>query len=145
MRLSRRIQNGRTRPGADGVVDRLHVACVAAGTLAQRAAGQCLIAVPIVSDRDVLLRRWWWRRAERPPALGQLPLAGAIGEEAVVADAVKAGREHVQQHAADELGRRQNHGLVAGGAIAAIVGVAEAHGTVVKAAQALVADGDPWV
>ena len=78
---------------------RLHVACVAAGALAQRAAGQRLIAVPIVSDRDVLLRRWRWRRAERPPALGQLPLPGAIGEEAVVADPVKAGREHVQQHA----------------------------------------------
>ena len=96
-RESRRIHNGRTRPGAGGVVGRLHVACVAAGTLAQRAAGQRLIAIPIVSDRGVLLWRWWWRRAERPPALGQLPLSGAIGEETVVADAVEAGREHVQQ------------------------------------------------
>ena len=57
--------------------------CVAAGTLARRAAGQLLIAIRIVSNRGVLLRRWWWRRAERPPALGQLPLAGAIGEEAL--------------------------------------------------------------
>ena len=79
-RESRRIHNGRTRPGADGVVGRLHVACLAAGTLAQRAAGQRLIAVPIVSDRGVLLWRWWWWRAERPPALGQLPLSGAGGE-----------------------------------------------------------------
>ena len=88
---------------------------VAAGTLAQRVAGQRLIAIPIVSDRGVLLWRWWWRRAERPPALGQLLLPGAIGEEAVVADAMEAWREHVQQHAADELGRRQRHGLVAAG------------------------------
>ena len=43
LRLSRRIQNGRTRPDAGGVVDRLHVACLAAGTLAQGAAGQFLI------------------------------------------------------------------------------------------------------
>ena len=99
-RESRRIHNGRTRPGAGGVVGRLHVACVAAGTLAQRPAGQRLIAIPIVSDRGVRLWRWWWRRAERPPALGQLPLSGAIGEETVVADPVEAGREHVQQHAA---------------------------------------------
>jgi len=55
MGLSRRIQNGRTRPGAGGVVDQLHVACVAAGALAQRTAGQRLIAIPIVSDRGVLL------------------------------------------------------------------------------------------
>ena len=56
---------------------------------------------------------------------------------------MEAGREHVQQHAADELGRGQRHGLPAGGAVAAVVGVAEAHGAIVEAAQALVADGDP--
>ena len=55
----------------------------------------------------------------------------------------EAGREHVEEHAADELDRRQRRGLVAGGAIAAVVGVAKAHGVVVEAAQALVADGDP--
>ena len=49
MRLSRRIQNGRTRPSADGEVDRLHVASMAVGALAQRAAGQRLEAIPIVS------------------------------------------------------------------------------------------------
>ena len=49
MRLSRRIQNGRTRPGVGGEVDRLHVACMAVGTLAQRAAGQRLEAIPVVS------------------------------------------------------------------------------------------------
>ena len=100
----------------------MHVASVAAWTLAQRAAGQRLIAVPIVSDLGVLLWRWRGRLAERPPALGQLPLSRAIGEEAVAADPVKAGQEHVQQHAADELGRRRRHGLVAGGAVAAVVG-----------------------
>ena len=56
---------------------------------------------------------------------------------------MEAGREDVQQHAAYELGRRQRHGLVAGGAVGAVVGVVEAHGAVVEAAQSLVADGDP--
>ena len=57
-RESRRIQNGRTRPGADEVFGRLHVACVAAGALTQRGASQRLIAIPIASDRGVLLWRW---------------------------------------------------------------------------------------
>ena len=60
-----------------------------------------------------------------------------------MSNAVEAGREHVEQHAADELGRRQRHGLLARRASPAVVGVAEAHGVVVEAAQALVADGDP--
>ena len=47
MRESRRIR-ARTPPSAGGVVGRLH-ACVAAGTLAQRPAGQRLI-IPIVGD-----------------------------------------------------------------------------------------------
>ena len=68
-------QNGRTRPGA-GVVDRLHVACVAAGTLAQRAAGQRLIAIPIVSDLGVLLWRWRARRARAPAGTRPVSAAG---------------------------------------------------------------------
>ena len=56
---------------------------------------------------------------------------------------MEAGREHVEEHAPDELGRRQRHGLLAGRTGPAIVLVAEAHGAVVEAAQALVADGDP--
>ena len=96
MRWSRRIQNGRTRPGADGGCRSVAVPPAwQRGTLARRAAGQLLIAIRIVSNRGVLLRRWWWRRAERPPALGQLRLAGASGEGVIVADAVEAGREHV--------------------------------------------------
>ena len=55
----------------------------------------------------------------------------------------KPGREHVEEHAPDELGRCQRHGLLAGRAGPAIVLVAEAHAAVVEAAQALVADGDP--
>ena len=49
----------------------------------------------------------------------------------------------MEEHAADELGRRQRHGLLTRRPVSAVVGVAEAHGAVVEAAQALVADGDP--
>ena len=55
---------------------------------------------------------------------------------------MEAGREHVEEHAADELGRRQRHGPLAGRAGPAVVGVAEAHGAAFEAADALVADGD---
>ena len=42
-----------------------------------------------------------------------LDVAGAnrAGEEAVVADAVEAARQHVQEKAADELGGVERHGL----------------------------------
>ena len=93
-------------------------------------------------DAGGLHCRWWRRRGQQPPTLGQLLLPGAIGEEAVVANAVEAGRDHVEEHAADELGRRQSHRPLAGCAGPAVVGVAEAHGPAVEAAQALVADGD---
>ena len=79
---------------------------------------------------------------QQASALGELLLAVAIGEEAVVPNAVEAGREHVEEHAPDELGRGQRHGLPAGRASPAVVGVAEAHGAVVEAAQTLVADSD---
>ena len=60
-------------------------------------------------------------------------------------NAVEAGREHVEQHAPDELGRGQRHGLLAGRPSPAVVGVAEAHGVVVEAAQTLAAsDNGPF-
>ena len=62
------------------------------------------------------------------PALGEFPLPGSIGEEAVVANPVEAGWEHVEEHAAEELGRLQGHDPLAGRAGSAESGVVEAHG-----------------
>ena len=122
-------------------------ACVASatrGTLPQRATCHRLVAVPLVGcGRPGVLCRGQRGLVQQAAALGELLLAIAIGQEAVVADAVEAWREHVQQNAPDELGRVHRHGLLAGRAGAAVVGVAEAHGAAVAAAQALVADGDP--
>jgi hypothetical protein len=44
---------------------------------------------------------------------GEMLLACGIGEEAIVADAMEAAGEHVQQEAAHELCVAQSHGLVA--------------------------------
>ena len=135
---SRGIQDGRRHPLSGEVIDEEHVSVVAPGTPPQRATGQRLIAVPIVGGGATgLLYRWRRRCGQQAPALGELLLAGAIGEEAVVANAVEAGREHVEEHAPDELGRRQRHGLLTGRAGPAVVGVAEAHGAVVEA--------PPWI
>ena len=55
----------------------------------------------------------------------------AVGEQAVVADAVEALRQHVHQEAPDELVRRERHGLPAGGAVDAIVLPAEGDAVIV--------------
>ena len=73
------------------VVDDEHISVVAPGTPPQRATGQRLVAVPIVDGgRAGVLYRWQRGRVQQAPALGELLPAGAIGEEAVVANAVEA-------------------------------------------------------
>ena len=61
MGLSRRIQDDRTPPPGAGEVNGLHVPVVASGTPPQRATGQRLIAIPIVSGARAGLRCRWWR------------------------------------------------------------------------------------
>src|SRR5215218_2382050 len=69
-------------------------------------------------------RRWWLvvgglgvgpirgrGRAEQAPDPGDVGGPGAAGEQAVVADAVEAVRQHVKQEAADELVGREGHAL----------------------------------
>ena len=60
-------------------------------------------------------------------------LAGGAGEQAVVADAVEAARQDVEQEAADELVGGERHDLLAVGAVAAIVLVAEGDAALVEA------------
>ena len=77
--------------------------------------------------------------AQQPPAERQLPLAVAAAEEAAVADAVEAARQHVQQEAAHELlgGERQG----AQPAAVAVVAPAEAHAAVLDGQDAVVGEG----
>ncbi len=115
-----------------------------AGTLPQRAAGQRLIAIPIVGgDGRITVRSRWWRCLEPVPALGECLPTVAVGEEPVVPDAVEAGREHMEEDAPDKLRRGEGHGLLAGGARVAVVGVAEADLPRVQIEDPLVGDGDP--
>ena len=69
-------------------------------------------------------------------------LVGRTGEQAVMPDAVEAARQDVDQEAADELVGRQRHDLLAFGAVAAIVLVAERDAGLVEADEPPVRDGN---
>ena len=72
--------------------------------------------------------------------------ASGGGEEAVVADAMEAARQHVQEEAADELGRLERHrfdpGFAGCAAAGAIVLPTEGDALVVEPDQTRVRDGD---
>ena len=59
-------------------------------------------------------------------------LAVGVGEQAVVADAVKAGGQHVQREAAHELFGGQCHGFVASAPVFAVVLPAERDAAIVQ-------------
>jgi len=79
-------------------------------------------------------------RGEQAPAEVELGGAMAIGEEAVVADAMEAVGEGMQQEAADELVDLQGHDL--GLVVMAIIFPAEGDLIVVDIDEAAVGDGD---
>ncbi len=64
-----------------------------------------------------------------------LALRAGTGEQAVVADAVEARRQDVEQEAADELVRRERHDALPLGAVTAIVLVAEGDAGLVERDQ----------
>ena len=82
------------------------------------------------------------RRLEQGAGLGQVGGAGGVGEEAVVADAVEAGGQDVDQEAADELAGGEGHQLAPGLALGAVVLPAEGDAALVEGDQAAVGDGD---
>jgi len=82
----------------------------------------------------------WCGGGEQRAALHQFLSADAIGEEAEVADADQAGRQHVEQEAADELDRIEGHGLGAG--MVRVVFPVEADLAVFQSAKPVVGDGD---
>ncbi len=71
--------------------------------------------------------------------------AGAFGEQAVVADAVEAVRQHVDQEAANELVGGERHELVAIAALGAIVLPSEGDAVRSKAIRRLLAMATRWV
>jgi|HubBroStandDraft_4_1064222.scaffolds.fasta_scaffold74345_3 hypothetical protein len=77
---------------------------------------------------------------EQNAAMEQLLFADAIGEEAEVADADQAGRQHVEQEATDELDRVEGHDLGAG--VVRVVFPVKADMAVVQGAKPVIGDGD---
>ena len=82
--------------------------------------------------------------ARRPEVRGtdEADLAGGCGKQAVMTDAVKAARQHVQQEAADELVGGQRHDARLPPAVAPVVLVAEGDAGFVEGEQPAVGDGD---
>ena len=68
--------------------------------------------------------------------------AGAFGEQALVADAVQAFWQHVDEEAADELVCAERHLLVSIAAVDAIIFPLEGDAALVEGNQAAVGDGD---
>src|SRR5215510_1915873 len=79
---------------------------------------------------------------EQLAGLGQVLLSGGAGEQAVVADAMEAFRQDVQQKAADKLGRRERHGGVAAGPFDPVVLDLEGDAVLVSVEQAPAGDSD---
>src|SRR5262249_27990301 len=74
--------------------------------------------------------------------LSDIVCAGAIGEEAVMADAVQALGQDVHQEPANELVGIERHRRVAAGSLDPVVLVAEGHAILVGRDQAAVGDRD---
>ena len=66
----------------------------------------------------------------------------AAGEQAVVADAVEAAGEHMDQEAADELAGGEGHELLPFAPVSAIVLPLEGNGLAVESEEPAVGDGD---
>jgi len=87
-----------------------------------------------------LVERGGGVEGDQPPTVGETVAAIAIGEEAVVADAVEAVRQRVEKKAADELGGVERHHF--DDAILAVILPCEADLAVFKREQPAVGDGD---
>src|SRR3546814_6520783 len=71
-----------------------------------------------------------------------IPGAAAGGKEPVVADAMEARRQDVEEKAADELIGGEGHALVSGATLGAVVLAFEGDAVVVEGGEAPVGDGD---
>ena len=82
------------------------------------------------------------RHGEQFTRMFEAGLAGSAGEQAVMADAMEAAWQHVEQETANELVRSKRHDPLPVGAVAAIVLVAEGDPGLVVGDEPPVRDGD---
>jgi hypothetical protein len=86
-----------------------HLSLLTNGALRQRTAGEFLVAFSIVLlEVTVGLVGW---HSQQLAAQGQLSRSATTGEEAVVADPLKALGENVHQEAANKLVGGEGHGF----------------------------------
>ena len=83
-----------------------------------------------------------WLCVEEPADGLDVPNPGAVGEEAVMADAVEAGRQDVEEEAADEFPGLEAHELLAVAAVCAVVLAAEGDEVGIGGDEPAVGDGD---
>ncbi len=84
----------------------------------------------------------WDRRDEQLAGAGDVLGADAACEQAVMANAVKAGWQDMNEEAADEFAGREPHDLLSRSAFDAIILVFECDAVAVASKQAAVGDGD---
>jgi hypothetical protein len=100
-----------------------HLSLLTNGALPQRTAGEFLVPLSIVL-LEVTVGPVGWH-SQQLTAQGQLSPSATIGEEAVVADPLKALGENVHQEAANKLVGSERHGFAL--AVVAIVLPGETH------------------
>ena len=88
----------------------------------------------------VLLARG--RRGEQLARASDVLGADAASEQAVMANAVKAGRRDMDKEAANELALREPHDFLPRAALGAVILVFESDAVAVAGKQAAVGDGD---
>jgi hypothetical protein len=86
--------------------------------------------------------RWTRRVGEQSTSLGGIFSAGWVGEQTVMADAMKAIGQDVKQKAPDELVRIERHDAVAGLALAPVVLPFESDTVAIEGDEARIGDGD---
>ena len=85
---------------------------------------------------------WLSRLLDQLTYLFQVLYASGVGQQPIVADAVKAARQYMDQEAANELIAAQGHGLVAM-LFAAVILPFKGNGVTIKAQQAVITDRHP--
>src|ERR1700694_2786345 len=119
--------------GGEGLDDE-HAAAAAGARLGEWLRRRCI-------DFD---RRFGWRRCQSQEFARSRDRFGAIraGEQAVVADAMEAFGEHVDEEPADELADVERHRRVPAGAFDPVILDLERDAPPVDCDQAMVRDGD---
>ena len=98
---------------------------------------------PRCVDSVLALRRVRWWHLQPLTCEREVGRAAAVGQHAVVSDAVEAAWQHVQEKATHELADIECHGLVASAPLGPIVLPAEGHAMLVQRQQPAVGDGNP--